>query len=101
MNNEGGFLRFEFLECLCRVGIAKYGQGQITDSVPEALRMLFEQNITPNLKWNLNGLVSNDFRRNRLYNRKVDDLLLQHATILKALYSRWGCSCIIVNTDVV
>ena len=88
MDNENGLMRFEFLECLCRIAIIKYGRGQSTDSIPEAMRMLIEQNLVPNSKWNLNGLVSNDFRNNRLYNRRVDDVLLHHAIVLKALYSR-------------
>lgn len=82
------FIRYEFLECLCRAGIAKYGKGQATDSVPEAVRLLLEQNIAANLPFGAR-LVSNDFRNERLYNEEVDLLYKRHAVILKTLYSRW------------
>jgi hypothetical protein len=87
VNNENALMRYEFLECLCRAGIAKYGKGQQTDNVAEAVRMLIEDNIAANLS-PAAGLVSNDFRRNRLYNEEVDTLLKRHAVLLKALYSR-------------
>ena len=80
-------MRYEFLECLCRAAIAKYGKGQATDSIAEALRMLMEQNLMSNLPAG-GRLVSNDFRRDRLYCEEVDLLYKRHAVILKALYSR-------------
>ena len=81
-------IRYEFLECLCRAGIAKYGKGIATDSVPEAVRMLLEQNLDANLPFG-GRLISNDFRNERLYNEEVDLLYKRHAVILKTLYSRF------------
>ena len=87
VNNENGLMRYEFLELLCRAGIAKYGKGQATNSVAEAVRMLLAQNLMPNLSpWS--GHVSNEFRHNRLYREEVDVLLKPHSAMLKAIYSR-------------
>ena len=88
VNSENGLMRYEFLELLCRAGIAKYGKGQATDSVAEAMRMLLAQNLKPNLSPG-SGHVSNDFRHNRLYCEEVDLLLKPHAAMLRAIYSRY------------
>ncbi len=40
VNNENAIMRYEFLECLCRAALAKYGKGQATDNVAEAVRVL-------------------------------------------------------------
>ena len=103
MNNENGMMRYEFLECLCRVGIAKYGKGQATDSIPEAVRMLFEQNLVPNLPAGPK-LIANDFRNQRLYCEEVDILYKKHQVILKVLYSRWDyvtISCSLVTLSMI
>lgn len=42
-------MRFDFLEIIIRLGIAKYGYGQATYTVSEAVQMLFDRNIAPNL----------------------------------------------------
>ena len=80
-------MRYEFLECLCRAAISKYGKGQATDSVAEAVRMLMTQNLVPNLSPG-GRLISNDFRTERLYCEEVDLLYKRHAVILKTLYNR-------------
>ena len=87
VNNENAMMRYEFLECICRAGIAKYGKGQATDSIAEAVRMLFQQNVVPNLPPGAR-LISNDFRNQRLYCEEVDVLLKKHQVLLKVLYSR-------------
>ena len=87
VNNENGLMRYEFLELLCRAGISKYGKGQATDSVAEAVRMLLAHNLMANQSPGA-GLHSNEFRNERLYCEDVDILYKRHAVILKALYSR-------------
>ncbi|GAX81636.1 hypothetical protein CEUSTIGMA_g9064.t1 [Chlamydomonas eustigma] len=88
VNNENGMMRYEFLEFLCRAGISKYGKGQATTDVPQAVRMLLSENIVPNLN-PASGLSSNTFRNQRLYCEDVDNMLKKNLAMLKALYSRY------------
>lgn len=88
VNDEHAMMRFEFLECVVRAGIAKYGKGQATDDIATAVSMLFELNILPNVV-PAAQVVSNTFRTERLYTEEVDTLLKKHQVILKALYSRY------------
>ncbi|KAJ9524025.1 hypothetical protein QJQ45_022487, partial [Haematococcus lacustris] len=88
VNLENALMRYEFLECIVRAGIAKYGKGQATEDVAEAVRLLLQNNIMANLPPAARH-VSNDFRLNRLYTEEVDLLLKRHQVLLKALYSRY------------
>ncbi len=45
VNNENGLMRYEFLELICRAGIAKYGKGQATDDVATAVGPLRPDSI--------------------------------------------------------
>lgn len=81
-------MRYEFLEALVRSALAKYGKGQATDDVAEAVRMLMEKNIIPNLPAG-GALVTNDFRTQRLYNEDVDLIFKKHQVLLKAMWSRY------------
>ncbi|WIA12059.1 hypothetical protein OEZ85_012136 [Tetradesmus obliquus] len=88
VNDEHAMMRFEFMECIVRLAIAKYGKGQSTDDLALAVELLFERNLLPRLN-PMAALVSNDFRTERLYTEEVDLLLKQHQGLLKALYSRY------------
>eukprot|EP00798_Chlamydomonas_sp_ICE-L_P023776 gene23776-9335_t len=81
-------MRYEFLEALVRLAIAKYGRGQATEDVAEAVKMILEKNIAANLPAYAT-LKTNDFRKERLYNEEVDLVLKKHNVMLKALYSRY------------
>lgn len=58
-------------------GLAKYGKGQATDDLAEAVDMLFERCLLPKLPPPALQ-VSNDFRTERLYNEEVDVLFKKH-----------------------
>jgi hypothetical protein len=88
VNVENAMMRYEFLEALVRSALAKYGKGQATDDVAEAVRMLLEKNVIPNLPAG-GALVTNDFRTHRLYNEDVDLLYKKHQVMLKAMWSRY------------
>lgn len=55
--------------------------------VAVAVRMLLEENVVPNLP-PCASVVTNDFRKQRLYNEDVDMLYKRHLVMLKAIYSR-------------
>ena len=86
--NKLTLTRAEFIEAIIRIGIAKYGRGVKTQDVSEAVKMLFDENITKNLPkeclW-----VHNDFLTNRLYFQEVDEALKKHKALLEAIYKRY------------
>ena len=88
VNVENAMMRYEFLEALVRSALAKYGKGQVTDDVAEAVKMLMEKNLIPNLPAG-GALVTNEFRTHRLYNEDVDIVFKRHQVLLKALWSRY------------
>lgn len=88
VGSENNLFRWEFLEALVRIAIAKFGKGIATSSPPEAIDMLLKQHleskVAPNARVDLNW-----FRTTHLYCEPVDDLFKKHEAILRALYSRW------------
>eukprot|EP00854_Cymbomonas_tetramitiformis_P003790 gene3790-4742_t len=49
VNDEHALMRFEFMEMVMRIAILKYGKGQATNDLSEAIEMLIQQNILPHL----------------------------------------------------
>ena len=88
MNDEHALMRFEFMEALVRIGVAKYGRGIEVQNPAAAVDMLFTKNIIPNLPAHARVEI-NSFRTHRLYTEEVDALLKKHKDVLSALYSRW------------
>lgn len=88
VNDEHALMRFEFMEAITRIGIAKYGKGLVTTDPAEAIDMLFTRNILPNLPPHAR-LQLNEFRNGRLYVEEVDMVLKKHKELLLSLYSRW------------
>jgi hypothetical protein len=88
LGSENTLARWEFLEALVRIAIAKFGKGIATSSPAEAVEMLMKQHIeskvAPAARVDLNW-----FRTNHLYCEPVDELFKKHEAILRALYSRW------------
>lgn len=88
VGSENSLFRWEFLEALVRIAIAKYGKGTATSSPTEAIEMLLKQHledkVAPAARVDLNW-----FRTNHLYCEPVDELFKKHEAILRALYSRW------------
>lgn len=70
VNNDNALMRYEFLEVLVRIAVAKYGKGFAPEGEPltlaGSLKHLFKTNILPNMA--PEALMDpNDFRRDRLY----------------------------------
>ena len=82
--------RFEFLEALVRVAIAKYkdlGPSTSAISIQEAFEQLYNENILPNFTpapWQV-------FRDEELWTREVNLVFFDNAEGLKKLYQRY-CS---------
>lgn len=86
--NEHQMMKYEFIEALVRLGIAKYGKGQATADVAEALDMLMEKNFLPNFP-DMAKIDTNTFRKERLYFEEVDRIYKKHKNLLQAIYSRF------------
>lgn len=54
----------------------------------KAVDTLFKDNVQPSLNASM-CTAPNDFRQKRLYTEDVDTLFKKHATLLKAIYSRY------------
>lgn len=72
VNDDHALMRYEFIEVMARLAVAKYGKGWAPEGTTEpltlagALAHLFKTNVLPNLpKEALQD--PNDFRRDRLY----------------------------------
>ncbi|DBA90981.1 TPA: hypothetical protein ACH3X2_004190 [Trebouxia sp. C0005] len=86
VNDEHALMRFEFLEAIVRLAVAKYGKAQQTESVATAVQMLCEQNLMPGVR-SVALTAPNTFRTERLYTEEVDLLYKKHLVLLKAIYT--------------
>eukprot|EP00943_MAST-04B_sp_MAST-4B-sp1_P009198 g9198.t1 len=84
-NDDRALMRFEFLEVVIRIAVQKYLRSGDTDDVSDAVRMLCEQNIKPNLD---DEAIhdSNQFRKHRLYFEDVDKCMKKHMSRLKMIF---------------
>jgi hypothetical protein len=71
VNDEHALMRFEFMEAITRIGIAKFGKGTTTTDPAEAIELLFTKHIIPNLPAPAKVQL-NSFRNKRLYVEEVD-----------------------------
>ena len=87
-NDDNSLMRFEFMEILIRMGVAKYGLGQLTEDPAEAFQELLDRNVFMYL--GSEAIVkANDFRSKRLYNEETDHFLRTKKAVLQAMYSRY------------
>jgi hypothetical protein len=100
-NDDRALMRFEFLDCVVRIAIAKYLKSGATNDVSDALVMLCEQNIKPNLDAEAVH-DSNDFRKSRLYFEAVDKIYWKHQRKMKMIVSNTLiCYCLCGNIYVI
>ena len=99
VNLDHALMRFEFMQALVRIAIAKYVHGgeadpeaggrkpksEKIDDVSEALDTLMSRDIAPNLPPEAN-VVPDVFRRGRLYTRAVHEALEKTEPQLRAIY---------------
>eukprot|EP00892_Ulva_mutabilis_P009697 jgi/Ulvmu1/709/UM010_0081.1 len=88
VGSDNLLFRWEFMEALVRIAIAKFGKGVATSVPAEAVDMLVTQHLTPHVPAAAR-VDLNHFRTTRLYCEAVDDLFKKHEAVLRALYSRW------------
>jgi hypothetical protein len=85
VGSDNALFRFEWLEALTRIAIAKYAKTHAPAAAVAALiKEHIECNIAPLARIDLNA-----FRTQRLYCEEVDELLKRHEPLLQAMYSRW------------
>jgi hypothetical protein len=85
VNDDRALMRFEFLECVVRIAIAKYLKSGQTNDVSDALVLLCEQNLQENLGPEAVH-DSNDFRKDRLYFEEVDKIYWKHYRKLQMIF---------------
>jgi len=82
-------MRFEFIEALVRIAVAKIGKIENVDPA-DALDLLMETVVAPNL--HPYACVDRDyFRQERLYNEETDLVLTENAAVLQAVWSAFRC----------
>lgn len=98
VNLDRALLRFEFMQCLVRIAIAKYvhgGEGRSRSAkiadVSEALETLLTKDIAPNLPPEAN-VVPDNFRRGRLYTRPTHEALEKAEPMLRAIYDFYAAT---------
>ena len=89
MNDDSALMRFEFLGCVVRLAIIKYVKSGMVFDVSEAVQLLCEKNIQKHLGPQA-ICDSNDFRRYRLYNPKVDHILCEHLHMLRGIFDAFA-----------
>jgi hypothetical protein len=92
-NIDDALMRFEWLQTLVRLSIAKYVRDKTaehhTSDVSDAVSLLFENDILPQLKPEIKR-DPNVFRRKRLYTKAVNALLTKHAPELKTIFEYYS-----------
>lgn len=88
VGSDNLLFRWEFLEALVRIAIAKFGKGTATQVPAEAIDMLVSQHLDAHVPAAAR-VDLNRFRTTLLYCEPVDDLFKKHEAVLRALYSRW------------
>ena len=79
--------RFEFLECIIRVGLAAYHEEKTTENMVDAIEKVIVTHIVSRFDKNSQEAHNcDDFRREKLYTEGVDLMLRPRITFLRALF---------------
>ena len=121
INNSRSLVRFEFLECLIRISLAKYKTAKTADNVVEGIVRLLKDNLQAHLPQMVSGgkpsspkpcslltvfdplsiaqaaTSPNVFRKERLYTRAVHLLFKPHLKELRLIFKHFTinevCEC--------
>jgi hypothetical protein len=85
VNPDRALMRFEFVEILLRIAIAKFVKTRWTRSISTAFERLWVEHITPNVAFDLNT-DGNEYRRDELYIEAVDEVLRSCYNLLKLIH---------------
>jgi hypothetical protein len=88
VNADRALLRFEFIQVLVRLAIAKFIHGKRMDDISDAVAALFEELILPNL---CPAALHDDnvFREKRLYMRTVSAVFEKHKRSLQNVFDHF------------
>ena len=88
-NVDRALMRFEFVQAVVRIAIAKHVKSGATQSVAKATERLITESILPRVP--REALHDSDvFRRSRLYTREVHEVFAVHNASLSALYEAFA-----------
>jgi hypothetical protein len=80
-------MRFEWVEIIIRLGIAKFFESGVTQDPSNAVEMLCNNHILPHLEIAATH-QRNDFRKDRLYNEPVDIILKSNKRIFEYIFGK-------------
>ena len=85
-NDDDALMQFELLEVLVRLAFARYLLSRELSDASDAVERLLAEHVIPSLP--PEALVdTNEFRFERMYNRAVEGLLIEHKDFLAAVYA--------------
>merc|ERR1719375_1270163 len=82
-------MRFEFLESIIRLAVAKFANSKGQTQMLEAVKMLVRVNIKERLGKEM-ILNPDNFRRDRMYTQKIDETFSPYKAELQALFNRYA-----------
>ncbi|GAQ85604.1 hypothetical protein KFL_002440100 [Klebsormidium nitens] len=85
INDDNSLTRFEFIEALIRLAVAKYGDVSRKLNTPEAVERLLREHVFPNSPVPLD-VDQNAFRKNQLYRPEIDAVFRAHEPLLRAIF---------------
>ena len=88
-NDDRALMRFEFIEVIVRIAIAKFIQLKKTDSLPSAIKRLLQDYIKTNRgEGRCNALIDDPtvFRQKHVYTQETDQVLRKHVTMLNQMF---------------
>lgn len=87
INEDKALMRHEFIECLVRIAVARFGHE--TKDVSDCLDRLFDEVIYTNIPDECK-LDPDIFRRERLYSEDTESGYVPHAKVLKIIYNKYS-----------
>ena len=95
-NNTRSLMRYQFMEALTRVAIARFIDTKQFTSVEEAVRHLVENLIAPHMDA-LAQIEPSMFALQRLYTRDVDMMLTERMDVLETLFTYYASKHVAVG----
>lgn len=88
-NADEALMRFEFMQCLVRIAIAKYVRPKHIADISDALAEFMDKDVIPNLPAAAKH-DDNVFRKKRLYTRDVDEVFRRHSDPLQTIFNYYA-----------
>jgi len=89
VNDDKALVRFEYMQVLVRLAVAKYVRTKRTGDVSEALHTLMKRDMKPNLPPEAHH-KADDFRKLRLYREDVDTVYRRFQDKLYAVFMHYS-----------